>query len=451
MSPDPPSLSAVITDRQQLVEYFRRGAKAPEDRGIGTEHEKFVFRRKDARMLSFEEPGGFGDLLEELMAQFDWQPAPLDGGRLVSVVRDGQSITLEPGGQFELSGAVCRTVFETAREFDTHLEELRKLAGHRLLFAIWGINPGVTLDDVPWMPKGRYHIMRRYLPTRGKLAHWMMKTTCTVQANFDYCSEADAVDLIHTAVLISPVVGALFANSPIQAGKPTGFQSRRNFIWWHHTDPDRTGVPSFMYRRDWGFEDYVEYALDVPMFFIERQGELVDMAGHSFRRFIDEGHKGHQATMGDFELHLSTLFPDVRLKQFVEVRSADGGPRDSVLALPALWKGILYDDQARSQATALFHPFTEASHRELVTICYEDGIHGQSSFGPVIDLAKELVDISLRGLDRIAADGDHRSEAEFLTPLEEILDNQTSLADRLLEDFQELGEAPGKLAERWQL
>ncbi len=451
MSLDPSFNARQIRDRQQLIDYFRHGEKERHRRGIGTEHEKFVIRRDNGAMLSFEEPGGFGDLFEQLAQRPDWRPAPLDNGHLVSVVSDDSGITLEPGGQFELSGKIARTIFETADEFDAHLDELKELAGDELLFVIWGMNPAVELDDVPWMPKARYRIMREYLPTRGTKAHWMMKATCTVQANFDYCSEDDAVDLIHTAVLASPVVGALFANSPLQAGENTGYQSRRNYIWWNHTDPDRTGVPSFMYHRDWGYQDYLEYVFDVPMFFIQRDGELVDMAGFSFRKFVAEGFQDYRATIADFELHLSTLFPDVRLKQFIEVRSADGGPRDFVLALPALWKGLLYDDDARKDVVTLFESIDEQAHRKLVETCYRDGLHGQSELGPIEELADELVSIAETGLQNIAARDGHRSESEFLTPLKERLLEGRSLADLLVDDFK---AADGRLldvAEKWAL
>lgn len=440
-----------ITDYGQLVDWFRRGEKSPDDRGIGTEHEKFVFRRSDASMLSFEEPGGFGDLFDALVDRYDWRPTPTEDGHVVAVVNDRQAVTLEPGGQFELSGGVTDTIFETANEFDEHLRQVKSVADDDLGFVIWGMNPCVGLDDVPWMPKKRYEIMRNYLPTRGKMAHWMMKATCTVQANFDYCSEDDAVELIHTAVLASPIIGALFANSPVQDGDDTGFQSRRNYVWWKHTDPDRTGVPSFMYHTDWGYRDYLDYALDVPMFFIRRQGDYVDMSGHSFRHFIDDGYQGFTATMSDFELHLSTLFPDVRLKQFIEVRSADGGPRDAVLALPAIWKGLLYDAAARDAVASLFDPLSEQDHRQLVEICYRDGIHGDSPYGSVHRIADRLLTIAEEGLQRIADTSSHESEAPFLAPLRERLDERRSWADELLDDVDELGPDLVALANRWAL
>ena len=451
MASDQDPNSRPIEHRQQMIDYFHAGAKEPDNRGIGTEHEKFVIRRSDGSMLSFDEPGGFADIHRALIERFDWKPAPLDRGRLVSVVRDGIAITLEPGGQFELSGRVTDTVFETAEEFDEHMREVKAVADDDLRFVIWGMNPGVEPEDVPWMPKSRYEVMREYLPEKGEMAHWMMKTTCTIQANFDYCSESDAVDLIHTAVLASPLVGALFANSPIQGRTDTGWQSRRNFVWWNHTDPDRTGVPSFMYHTDWGFEDYLEYLLDVPMFFIQRDDNLIDLAGHSFREFIADGYGEWEATMGDFELHLSTLFPDVRLKQFVEVRSADGGPRDAVVALPAIWKGLLYDDQSRRDVAALFDPLDEDDHRELTKICYQDGVYGDSAFGPVRSLAAELLDIADRGLERIADEAGHPSEQVFLEPLFHRLETRQTWADELRDDYRRLGGDFRALVDKWAL
>ncbi len=439
-----------IDDPSRMLEFFKSGAKRPEDRLIGTETEKFVLRKSTSSMLSFEEPGGFGDLFAALADRFDWELTPPDEGHVVALVGPKGAVTLEPGGQLELSGAPLKTVFQTAEEFDTHLAELYAVADDDLLFTMWGLNPCVTLDDVPWMPKSRYRIMRDYLPTRGDLAHWMMKTTCTIQANYDFCTEEDAVDLIHTAVLASPVVGALFANSPIRERRPTGMQSTRNYIWTR-TDPDRTGVPSFMYHRDWGFRDYLEYVLDVPMFFIRRDDRYLNTAGYSFRQFLNEGYQGHTATMGDFELHLSTLFPDVRLKRFVEVRSADGGSRDAVLALPALWKGLLYDDDARRQIRDLFYPFSEGDHRRLTTAAYTDGIHGTSAFGPIAELATALVEISERALDRIAASENHSSEATFLAPLRTRLDEGRSWADLLAASFEETQGDLAQTAALWPL
>lgn len=440
-----------IHDRKELLSYFAEGEKSSSERFVGTETEKFVLRRSTGQMLSFEEPGGFGDLFRALVERFDWEPTPPDEGQVVALVGPAGAVTLEPGGQLELSGALCKTVFETAAEYDGHLSELAEIADPDLVFTSWGMNPGVNPDEVPWMPKSRYKIMREYLPKKGDLAHWMMKTTCTIQANYDYCSEEDATDLIHTALLASPIVGALFANSPIRDGEKTKFQSFRNHIWTR-TDPDRCGAPDFMYRTDWGYADYIDYVFDVPMFFIRREDRYINMAGHSFAEFVARGYEGHEATVGDFELHLSTLFPDVRMKKYVEMRTADGGSRDAVLALPAIWKGLLYDQEARQRTKDLFHPLDEKGHRELMIISSMEGIHGQSTaYGTMAALGKELLLISAAGLDRIAAEAGHATEAIFLEPLQELLEKKRSFADDLASSFTELDGDLVALAERYSL
>lgn len=450
MSRDQNTNDGLIVSKEQLVDYFRQGEKPASRRRIGTESEKFVIRKNEGRMLSFEEPGGFADLFDALVERFGWQYTEPDDGHIVAVIREDGAITLEPGGQLELSGAIFETVFETAKEFDTHMEELKACADDDLIFTMWGVNPVRSLDEVPWMPKSRYKIMREYMPTRGDLAHWMMKATCTVQGNFDYTSEEDAADMVRTAVLAGPMVGALFANSPIRLGEPTGYQSFRNYIWTR-TDPDRSGVPSFMYGTDWGYEDYLNYIFEVPMFFIIRDGQYINMTGYSFADFVKNGYQGHKATMGDFVIHLSTAFPDVRMKQFIEVRNGDAGPREALLALPALWKGILYDDQARQQVKDLFDPLSEKDHRELNRISYTDGIHGDSPYGPIAELAEQLVQFSDAGLQRLAAQNGHQSESVFLDPLRERLATKKSWADLFTEDFEEIGPDLAKLAERWAL
>ncbi|RAL24719.1 glutamate--cysteine ligase [Lujinxingia litoralis] len=450
MSRDQSIDTSPIVDREQLLDFFRAGEKDRRHRGVGTEHEKFVFKVPGQRVASYEEPGGIGELLENLVRHHGWEATALDRGHLVALVRDGAAITLEPGGQFELSGAIFKTVFDTAAEIDTHFAEVKAAGGPGLRFAPWGLNPTYDLDQVPWMPKARYGIMRNYLPTRGDLAHWMMKGTCTIQANFDYVSEDDAADIIRTGVLASPLVGALFANSPVRLGKPTGMQSFRNHIWTR-TDPDRSGVPAFMYRNDWGYSDYLEYLLDVPMFFIRREEGYIDLAGYSFRDFVEGKHPDYSPVLGDFELHASTLFPEVRLKQYIEVRSADGGPRDFIVALPALWKGLLYHEPSRRAVVDLFHPFDEAKHRELYLQAMHGGIHAESAYGPIAELSAELVAIATRGLEALASEFNHPSEATFLDPLRTILERGESLADRFARDFNEVEGDLEALLGRWAI
>ncbi|MFU8802616.1 MAG: glutamate--cysteine ligase [Bradymonadaceae bacterium] len=438
-----------IENHDQLLDYFRSGEKPRHERGIGTEHEKFAFKRADGEMLAFEEPGGFGDLFQRLLEAYGWEAA-YDGGHIVALEREGAAITLEPGGQFELSGAIFKTVFETAAEFDTHIDQIKAVAGDELAMAIWGMNPFYAPEEIPWMPKSRYRIMRKYLPTRGDHALYMMKTTCTIQANFDYTSEADAADIMRTAVLISPIISALFANSPVKENELLDYQSYRGYAWTR-TDPDRTGVPPFMYRDDWGYSDYLEYILDVPMFFIRREQGYIDLAGHSFRDFLANGYEGHRASMGDFELHLSTAFPEIRLKKYIEVRGADGGPRRAVLALPALWKGILYHEPTRRQAAQLFAGTTPEAHTQIFLDAYRQGIHAHTTHGPMLDLATELIRLSREGLAALATEAGHQNEAVFLEPLDQIVGERRSFADQLAGDFKTYGHDKLALVARWEI
>lgn len=437
MSRDMNQDAAPITGREQLIDYFRSGEKDTARRAFGTEHEKFVFKKDGLGLLSFEEPGGFSDLFGQIAERFGWEAA-YDHGHVVALTRGDEAITLEPGGQFELSGGIKHTVFETAAEFDRHVAEIKEVAGDRLWFAPMGMNPFDDLDAVPWMPKSRYKIMRRYLPTRGDLAHWMMKMTCTVQGNYDYTSEADAADILRTSLKISPIVGALSSASPIRLGAPSGFQSFRNHIWTR-TDPDRSGFPDFMYADSWGYEEYLEYVLSVPMFFIRRGGEYIDCAGLPFVDFMRDGYQGHAAIMGDFELHLSTVFPEVRMKKYIEVRGADASSREMMLALPALWKGILYDDAARAGARALLPELSPEEHRVGARLAHTHGLKAETPAGNYAELAARLVDIARQGLDAIAARHGHDSEAVFLEPYEQILATGRSHSDLMLEKWDEVG------------
>lgn len=439
--------SPPIQSLDELVDYFRGGVKPADKRGVGTEHEKFVFRRSDHQMVSYEEPGGIGEMMEEF-ADCDECEADYDEGQIIAVRRAGASITLEPGGQLELSGYIAKTIHETEAEIAAHIEQVKSVAGERVRLTSWGLNPFFTPEQVPWMPKSRYRIMRDYLPTRGDLAHWMMKLTCTIQANFDYTSEEDAADIVRTSLLVSPVVSALFANSPIKAGAPSGMQTYRGYLWTR-TDPDRTGWPDFMYRDDWGFRDYLEYILDVPMFFIKREGKYIDKSGDSFRAFLAEGHDGFEATLGDFEDHLSTAFPEIRMKRYIEVRGADGGPLEHITALPAIWKGLLYHEPSRRAAATLFEGMAPDEHRQLFMDVYRDGLRARCAAGEVGELAKEVLRLSRRGLEAIAGREGHASEARFLEPLERIAQTQETLADRLLRDWEACGGDRATLVEKW--
>lgn len=424
-----------LKDEAQLLEYFRSGEKDPsKPLGFGTEHEKLVFDRQTLKMLTFDEPGGFADIFAQLEKEYGWE-ASLDRGKIVALVKDGAAITLEPGGQLELSGAIKQTAFETAQEFDDHIRELKQLTGERLAYMCLGMNPFYGPEDIPWMPKARYEIMRNYMPKRGDRGIWMMKTTCTVQGNYDYVSEEDAADILRTGLRISPIVSAMMANSPITQGKPNGMQTYRCHIWTR-TDPDRTGFPDFMYHDGWGYAEYLNYVLDVPMYFIRREGRYVDLTGTSFRSFMQNGHEGWYATMGDFELHLSTIFPEVRMKTYIEVRGADAGSRDMMIALPTLWKGIFYDQQARKEANSLIISTTPAQHRECFNAVIQDGLHANTPCGSYLDMAKQLVQIASDGLDRIAQRDGHATESVFLDPITQHLNLGQSPADEVLAVYQ---------------
>ncbi|HIJ63809.1 MAG TPA: glutamate--cysteine ligase, partial [Rhodospirillaceae bacterium] len=336
-----------LTSKQELVDHLAEGCKPPELWRIGTEHEKFAFRLDDLRPLPYDGDHGIRAVLDG-MRRFGWQPVQ-EGENVIALVKGSASVTLEPGGQLELSGAPLETVHETCAEVDEHLTEVKTVASELgVAFLGLGFNPKWRREDIPWMPKGRYAIMRRYMPTRGGLGLDMMLRTCTVQVNLDFLSEADMVRKFRTSLALQPVATALWANSPFIEGRPSGYLSYRSHIWTD-TDPDRTGMMGFVFEDGMGFERYVDYALGVPMYFVYRDGRYIDVAGASFRDFMAgrlDALPGERPTPGDWADHLTTIFPEVRLKRFLEMRGADGGPWRRLCALPAFWVGLLYDGTA---------------------------------------------------------------------------------------------------------
>ena len=328
--------SEPIRHRQQLIDSLASGSKPKSAWRIGTEHEKFGFRLDDVRPLTWEGEQGIGTLLEGL-TRFGWQRVS-ENGKLIALSRDGASVTLEPAGQFELSGAPLETIHQTCVEINSHLREVKSVAdGMGVGFLGMGFQPKWRREDMPWMPKGRYAIMRRYMPTVGKLGLDMMTRTCTVQVNLDFADEADMVRKFRTSLALQPVATALFADSPFTEGKLNGYLSYRSHIWTD-TDPDRTGMLDFVFDESFGFERYVDYLLDVPMYFSYRDGVYHDLAGQSFRTFMRgelEPMPGVLPTMSDWSDHMTTAFPEVRLKKFLEMRGADGGPWNRLCALPA--------------------------------------------------------------------------------------------------------------------
>ena len=438
MSGPTQSIGAEITDRRQLVDYLEAGSKPPERWRIGTEHEKFVFRLSDHRRVGYEGPDGIRALLEGLR-RFGWEPV-LENGNPIALSGNNCSISLEPGGQFELSGAPLDTLHQTCAEVHEHLRQVREVANELNIGLIGlGFDPTSRREDVSWMPKGRYAIMRRYMPTRGKLGLDMMLRTCTVQVNLDFESEADMVRKFRVGIALQPVAVALFANSPFVEGRPTGFVSARSRVWTD-TDPDRCGMLPFVFERGFGFERYVDYMLDVPMYFIYRDGKYLDVAGQSFRDFMNgklPGYPGHLPLMNDWIDHLTTAFPEVRLKRIVEMRGADGGPWGRLCALPALWVGLLYDKGILDQACALTQDWTAAEREYLRTEVLRTGLATLFRGRPLAALAREVLALASEGLRRRARKdvcGD--DETRYLGPLHEIADRGRTPADDLLEAYE---------------
>jgi len=426
-----------ITDPRQLVDYLAAGCKPPDAWRIGTEHEKFGFRITDFRPPPYE-PAGIRAMLDGLQ-RFGWEPI-LDAGNPIGLKGDasraGASVSLEPGGQLELSGGLLETLHDTRRELDQHFAEVRAVAEPLGLgFAALGFHPTMPRSAMPWMPKRRYAIMRRYMPLKGRLGLDMMLRTCTVQPNLDFASEADMVRKFRVALALQPVATALCANSPFTEGRPNGFLSYRAHVWTD-TDPDRTGMPGVVFEEGFGFERYVDWVLDVPMYFIIRDGAFVDLAGSSFRDFLSgrlAARPGERPTIGDFADHLTTVFTDARLKRFLEMRGADAGTPEMMLALPAFWVGLLYDGAALEAAAALVraHPWTEfAALRGVVP---RRGLDTPWQGGRLGDLARDLVAIAADGLKaRGRRDPDGRDERVYLEPLREIAGGGPSQAEHWL-------------------
>jgi glutamate--cysteine ligase len=425
-----------VASISDLVDYVRGGEKPVECFRIGTEHEKIGLHAEDLSPVPYEGERGIGALLDAIAREDGWAPV-FEAGNVIALEKDGASITLEPGGQLELSGAPVRTIFETCGEFNRHLDLVRRVSGPMgLIWLSVGCNPLYEVAEIPRMPKARYRIMRRYLPSRGDLSLHMMHLTATVQANLDYSDEADMVAKMRTAMGITPVVSAMFANSSISEGKPGGFVSHR-IRFWRYTDPDRCGLLPFVFEPDFGYARYVEWALDVPMFFLVRDGEYLPAMGTTFRQFMKTGFEGHVATVADFDRHLTTLFPEVRLKRVLELRGADAVPSHLTCALPALWKGILYDEEARAAAWELVEDWSFEEREAALDAVARKGLAAVVPGGPVLPLARELVSIAFGGLRRIAHPGEgKRDERGFLEPLFEQL---------------ETGKSPGQVVlDRWE-
>ncbi len=427
-----------IESKHELVEHLERGSKPADQWRIGTEHEKFGFRISDKAPLPYEGDTSIKALLEALATEHNWQPI-LEAGHLIGLKKNGASVSLEPGGQFELSGAPLETVHQTCAEIDNHQRELGPITERLgIAFLALGSSPIWSLAETPVMPKGRYGIMSRYMQKVGRLGREMMFRTCTVQSNLDFSSEADMVAKMRVALALQPVVTALFANSPFTENRLNGYQSYRAHIW-SDTDPDRTGMLPFAFEEGFGFEQYVDYALDVPMYFVRRHGEYIDCAGQSFRKFMEgklEALPGERPAMDDFDDHLSTIFPEVRLKTFLEMRGADSGPKPSLCALSAVWAGLLYDSTALDQAWQLAKSWTEPQRDAFRRSAPALGLSAPIADRNAQEVARDMLAISRAGLNRRAKlneSGD--TEAHFINDLEVVAETGVNSAQKLISRY----------------
>ncbi|MGF9693289.1 glutamate--cysteine ligase [Rhizobium sp. 0TCS1.26] len=424
-----------------MAAYLAQGCKPEADFRIGTEHEKFAFFQADHSPVPYDGDASISALLKGMQEKLGWEPI-LDRGNIIGLSEASGmgAISIEPGGQFELSGAPLETLHDTCRESNQHLAVLREVAdplGIRFLGI--GGSPKWTLDETPRMPKSRYEIMSRYMPKVGSHGLDMMYRTCTIQVNLDFSSEADMARKMKLSLKLQPLATALFAASPFTEGRPNGLLSWRGEIW-RDTDNARSGLLPQAFGDGFGFQTYVEWALDVPMYFIVRDGHYHDCTHVTFRQFMAGALKGEikdwEPTLGDWTNHLSTLFPDVRLKRYLEMRGADGGPWRRICALPAFWVGLLYDDAAMAEAEEITRDWTYEDVLSLRNAVPAEGLNASVRGGSLMSVAREIVGISTRGLkSRARLNGEGQDETVFLQPLEEILAKKTVLAEDLLARF----------------
>jgi glutamate--cysteine ligase len=430
-----------ISSRDELVDWMEKGNKPQSAFRIGTEHEKIPFTLSRHEPVPYEGPKGIRALLEGMRMLLGWEPI-MEGSTIIGLadVTGGGAISLEPGGQFELSGAPVSTIHETCAELNAHLAQVREVATPLGIgFLGIGMSPKWSRSETPVMPKGRYKIMSNYMPKVGTLGLDMMFRTCTVQVNLDFSSEADMVKKMRVGLALQPIAAALFANSPFTEGKPNGFLSFRSEIW-RDTDNARSGMLPFAFEDGFGFERYVDYALDVPMYFVKRGDAYVDVAGSSFRDLLAGRNPmlpGETATLSDWVNHLSTIFPEVRLKRFLEMRGADAGPWATLCALPAFWAGLLYDQESLDAAWELVKDWTAEERQQLRDDVPRLALAAPFRGGTARELARRALALSNDGLRRRARlDRKGRDETHFLQPLEEAVLTGRSPAELLLEHYR---------------
>ncbi|MDS9465968.1 glutamate--cysteine ligase [Paracoccus sp. MBLB3053] len=433
-----------IEHPQQLAEYIASGEKPKDHWRIGTEHEKFGYRHSDLLPLPYDGPEGSPTvkaMLEGIGQRFGWNPVR-EGENIIGLERDGANVSLEPGGQLELSGAPVETIHQTCDEVNLHLAEVKSVADELGAgFIGLGAAPIWTQDQMPMMPKGRYRLMTDYMGRVGELGTQMMYRTCTVQVNLDFGSEADMVQKLRVALALQPVATALFANSPFLDGKPNGMKSWRSHIW-QNLDGARTGLLPFVFEDGMGYEAWVDYVLDVPMYFVYRDGKYINALGQSFRDFMKgqlPALPGEIPTLSDWADHLTTVFPEARVKKFIEMRGADGGPWRRLCALPALWVGLIYEQTTLDAAWDLCRGWSAEQREGLRVAASRDGLQGEFDGLRLHDIAREVLEIAEHGLKlraRAGAGGLVPDETHFLNALKESVDSGKTPADELLEKYR---------------
>ena len=423
---------------EQMIAWIAGGETAKGEERIGTEHEKFLYHRHNLAPVAYEGESGVGALLDRLLTELGPGAEPImEKGNIIGIIdSDGGAVTLEPGGQLELSGAPLEDIHQTCNETGRHLRHMLAAAAPVDIGMLGiGYHPTARREDISFMPKGRYRIMSRHMPKVGTLGLDMMLRTCTVQVNLDFANEADMRRKFRTSLALQPVATALFANSPFKDGVPSGWLSTRAQAWTD-TDAARSGVPACVFDEFFGYEQWIDYILDVPMYFLHRGDDYIDVAGRSFRDFMDgmlTGFEGQLPTMADFQDHVTTAFPEVRLKRFLEMRGADGGAWGNICALPAFWVGLLYDEQALEEAAALAAPLNANDVLEARLSVARDGLRGRLGGRDVHDLAARLVDLASSGLRRRARiDDSGGDETGYLAPLRNAIANGETPAERLL-------------------
>ncbi len=449
----PQSGGGPIEHHDQLAEFLADGCKPKSDWRIGTEHEKFGYCKDTLLPLPYDGPRSIKAMLEGLQHRFGWSPV-FEEGNIIGLSKNGANISLEPGGQLELSGAPLESIHQTCDEVNTHLTEVQDIAeGIGAGFIGLGAAPQWSHAQMPVMPKGRYRLMTGYMGKVGTHGTQMMYRTCTVQVNLDFGSEADMVQKFRVALALQPVATALFANSPFFEGKINGHQSWRSRIW-RDLDPARTGTLPFVFEDGMGFERYVDYALDVPMYFVYRDGKYIDALGQSFRDFLRgelPALPGEKPTLSDWADHLTTIFPEARIKQYMEMRGADGGQWRGLCALPAFWVGLFYDQSALDAASDLICDWDDETRENWRVMASVGGIHSEVGGRNMRDLAAEVLEISKAGLKARAMGGVGGllpDETHFLNALEESISDGKSPADELLEHYH--GDWAGDLDRIYQ-